>query len=154
MTEAENTRLQHYNRLVSQAPFLKQDLAIYSMLLESQFIEKYERQKLSKPLAFQFARRIYAQDGTVLAGPELYNKSDGIDYVRIKGRNWAMENGYELICNFDYVFEMNDVGSEMVFFYDVALPDWCKSIVLKQMRCVFTDKKTYKMVFPESTPFN
>lgn len=105
-------------------------------------------------IAFQFVRNIYAQDGTLLAGLELFNNSDGLDYVRVKGRNWATENGYELICNFDYVFEMNEAGGEMIFFYDVALPDWCKSIILKQMPCVFTDKKTYKRLFPESTPFN
>lgn len=105
-------------------------------------------------IAFQFVRNIYAQDGTLLAGPELFNDSDGLDYVRIKGRNWAQENGYDLICNFDYVFEMNDVGSDMVFFYDVALSDWRKSIMLKHINCVFTDKKTYKRLLPESTPFN
>lgn len=128
---------------------------------KAQLLEKVERleaqlaqQAAPAKVAFQFVRNIYSQDGTLLAGPELFNDCDGLDYVRIKGRNWATENGYELISNFDYVFEINDVGSDMVFFYDIALPDWCKSIILKRINCVFTDKKTYKRLFPESTPFN
>lgn len=111
-------------------------------------------QKLSKPLAFQFVRTIFDADGNVLAGPELFSDCDGIDYVKIKGRRWAAGNGYELISNFDYVFEIEKVGEAYVFFYDIALPDWCKKIMLGKMAAVFTDKKTFSGMFPGSTPFN
>lgn len=131
------------------------------VLEKAKLLEKVERleaqlsqQEPPKKVAFQFVRNIFDTDGAVLAGPELFNDCDGLDYVRTKGRNWAKANGYDLIQNFDYVLDIEKVGDCYVFFYDVTLPDWCKRIVLGIGAALFTDRKTFRSMFPKYTPLN
>lgn len=119
--------------------------------LEAQLAQQARPEKI----AFQFARRIYAQDGTVLAGPELYNKSDGIDYLKIKGRRWAKDNGYELIAVYDFMFELEKVGMHYAAFISIDLPDWAKRImIIDGGTYLFTDADTFQRLFPKTTPFN
>lgn len=43
MTESEKIGQTLYNKIVKQAPYLKEDIAIYAIHLEAQFLRKYEK---------------------------------------------------------------------------------------------------------------
>ena len=107
--------------------------------------------------AFLFLRTIFDESGGILARPNDIgiNEHDGLEYIRVKGNNWARQNGYELFVNFDYFLDSEKVGDMLPYFYRADLPQFAQQILLREFpRVVFTSKEIFREIFPNSTPFS